>query len=431
MSAPLPPRRLPGPVGADADGGRPAGPPRADRRDCRSTRSSRCARRRAAHGNGIMEVTARGSLQVRGLTPRSAPLFAVEVAAARHRRVGWRAGVDQSAAGRSRRGRRSGATCRRAAPRAAEARLALAPKVSVVIDGGGALHLDALTADIRLRAVDRPEAPRWLLALHACRALPPPEIGGRELHVWLGAVAPERAVDVVLAMLREIATLGPQARAADLLRSRGVHSLREDSAPFRHRLPSVGLPRKWSDGTRCATLAGARHRAAVRTCRGRRSSPSLAAAPPLEGARAIRPAPDRVLMLIGVPAGRAVELAARQPNSASSSMPTIRAAGSRPARVRRPARPASFRRAQLAAAARPAARGAARRHRHPCLRLCQGLRASRAGRADRGRRRAGLRHRARRNRTGGTGAPCRIGRACPRGHRAKSRAFATCEAVNG
>ncbi len=51
------------------------------------------------HGNGIMEVTARGSLQVRGLTPRSAPLFAAEVVAARHRRVRWGAGVDQPAAG--------------------------------------------------------------------------------------------------------------------------------------------------------------------------------------------------------------------------------------------------------------------------------------------------------------------------------------------
>src|ERR1700722_19398640 len=30
-------------------------------------------------GNGIMEVTARGSLQVRGLTPRSAPLLADDV----------------------------------------------------------------------------------------------------------------------------------------------------------------------------------------------------------------------------------------------------------------------------------------------------------------------------------------------------------------
>ena len=28
------------------------------------------------HGNGVMEISARGSLQVRGLTPLSAPLFA-------------------------------------------------------------------------------------------------------------------------------------------------------------------------------------------------------------------------------------------------------------------------------------------------------------------------------------------------------------------
>jgi len=32
------------------------------------------------HGNGVMEISARGSLQVRGLTPLSAPLFAKDVA---------------------------------------------------------------------------------------------------------------------------------------------------------------------------------------------------------------------------------------------------------------------------------------------------------------------------------------------------------------
>ena len=31
------------------------------------------------HGNGVMEVTARGSLQIRGLTPESAPLLAADV----------------------------------------------------------------------------------------------------------------------------------------------------------------------------------------------------------------------------------------------------------------------------------------------------------------------------------------------------------------
>src|SRR6266849_2130121 len=33
------------------------------------------------YGNGTIEISARGSLQVRGLTPRSAPLFASAVAA--------------------------------------------------------------------------------------------------------------------------------------------------------------------------------------------------------------------------------------------------------------------------------------------------------------------------------------------------------------
>src|SRR5215471_16494261 len=32
------------------------------------------------HGNGTIEISARGSLQVRGLTPRSAPLFASAIA---------------------------------------------------------------------------------------------------------------------------------------------------------------------------------------------------------------------------------------------------------------------------------------------------------------------------------------------------------------
>src|SRR5262249_33103014 len=32
------------------------------------------------HGNGIIEISARGSLQVRGLTPHTAPLFASAVA---------------------------------------------------------------------------------------------------------------------------------------------------------------------------------------------------------------------------------------------------------------------------------------------------------------------------------------------------------------
>src|SRR6266852_974483 len=100
------------------------------------------------YGNGTIEISARGSLQVRGLTPRSAPLFASAVAAlgiATHEGVPVIAGFDlitpvttADVAGDLRRA-------------IANAGLALSPKISIVVDGSGPLHLDALSADVRLR----------------------------------------------------------------------------------------------------------------------------------------------------------------------------------------------------------------------------------------------------------------------------------------
>ena len=114
-----------------------------------------CAAARA-HGNGAIEITARGSLQLRGLTLRSAPLLASDIAALDIAAIeGVPVIADPlagdpdaliDAAGLA-------ATLRRAI---ADARLALAPKVSVVVDGGGRLHLDALSADLRLRAIGPP-----------------------------------------------------------------------------------------------------------------------------------------------------------------------------------------------------------------------------------------------------------------------------------
>jgi precorrin-3B synthase len=270
------------------------------------------------HGNGIMEVTARGNLQVRGLTPCSAPLFADEVS-----RLGIAAsdGVpvltgplpDEpeaviDAAGLAAELRRG----------LAKAPLALAPKVSVAIDGGGPLHLDALSADIRLRASGPRNAPQWLLALQARRAgaLPPPEEGGGGPAedgggsiVWLGAVAPECAVGVVFAMLGEIAALGPQARAGDLLRSRGVDALRKQfgiaRAPAPERRPPVQMigPHQLHDASLAVGVALPFGHAEADALA------ELARRVAMLGARTIRPAPDRVLMLIGVPPARAADLA--------------------------------------------------------------------------------------------------------------------------
>jgi precorrin-3B synthase len=270
------------------------------------------------HGNGILEVTARGSLQVRGLTPRSPPLFADEVS-----RLGIAAsdgvpvltnplpddrGAIIDAAGLA-------AELRRAL---AKMPLALAPKVSVVIDGGGPLHLDALSADIRLRAFGPRDAQQWLLALQALRATapPPPEEGGGSPAeaggggiAWLGAIAPERASDVVLAILSEIAALGAQARAGDLLHSRGADALRQQfgiaRAPAPERRPPVQMigPHQLHGASLAVGIALPFGHAEVDTLA------ELARLAALLGVRAFRPAPDRVLVLIGVSPARAADLA--------------------------------------------------------------------------------------------------------------------------
>ena len=169
--------------------------------------SSLCAAART-HGNGIMEVSARGSIQVRGLSPASAPLFAAAVDA-----LDIDIGDDVPVL--------SGpladdpAALLDAQALAADLRgaiaasgLVLAPKISVIVDGGGCLPLDALTADVRLRAVATEDGAR----LHVSLA------GDAATAMALGLIAPKAASDVVPALLGVIAAHGPMSRASDVLR---------------------------------------------------------------------------------------------------------------------------------------------------------------------------------------------------------------------
>ena len=114
-------------------------------------------------GNGVVEITARGNLQLRGLRADSAAscaetLLGLGIADAPPIFVSPLAGNDATAL---------------ADPRDLAQALAkawpdgLAPKVSVVVDGGGALHLDAMAADIRSRAVGRDA---WLLGVDGATA---------------------------------------------------------------------------------------------------------------------------------------------------------------------------------------------------------------------------------------------------------------------
>jgi precorrin-3B synthase len=280
------------------------------------------------HGNGIIEVTARGSLQVRGLTPISAPLFAAAVAElgiAAQEGVPVIAGFDDGAVDLL------AAELRRAI---AAARLALSPKVSIVVDGDGPLHLDALSADVRLRVVRvargmQSSAPRFHLGLGCHRrdqgtasALPlPPTLfplrGERERAAtsgdaaavtWLGTVALRDAVAAVLPIVAIIAAHGPGARAADVLRRESVEAILAVAAIEPSPAPSPRMPAEMIGlhATRDGMMAFG-----VGLVLGHTHADALAELLRVaadRGVRAVRPVADRAMLLTGVSALNARDL---------------------------------------------------------------------------------------------------------------------------
>ena len=243
------------------------------------------------YGNGILEITSRGSIQVRGLTPESAPAFADTVAALgipAHDGVPVitdpLAGLDPTElidAGALADELRKALVAQSLAQR-------LAPKVSVAIDGGGRLHLDALPADIRLRAVATPDGPRLHVAVggEATSALP------------VESIAPDAAIDTVTRLLREIASYGAAGRGRDVVRSAqsGANrpALRESADPIgRHHLRDscaigIGFPFGHADATALDGLISI-----ARTA----------------GANGLRTSPGRALLILGIASDRAAPIA--------------------------------------------------------------------------------------------------------------------------
>jgi precorrin-3B synthase len=158
------------------------------------------------HGNGIVEITARGSIQIRGLSETSASLLAAEVDALG---ISVRSGVpvDTSPIAGIDPSEIANPAPLAAAIRAgiAEANLAtrLGPKVSVVIDGRGQIGLGAIIGDIRLVAAD---ASRWRLSV----------AGDGAAATFVGEFGTKAACRLTLDILHAVAALGREGRARDL-----------------------------------------------------------------------------------------------------------------------------------------------------------------------------------------------------------------------
>jgi precorrin-3B synthase len=164
-------------------------------------------------GNGVIEITSRGSIQIRGLTEDSVKRFAAAVAG-----IDLAFGEGPPVLSDPLAGLDPQETVDAGAI-AAELRRAIAvasfaadigPKVSITIDGGGVLHLDAVAADVRMRA-------------QASGAYLHVAVGGdAETATPIGAVAAEHAVEAATRTLRLIAAGGPAAHARDIVATNGA-----------------------------------------------------------------------------------------------------------------------------------------------------------------------------------------------------------------
>jgi len=159
------------------------------------------------HGNGLIEITARGNLQLRGLTEASVPQLTEGLRKAgivpqtgATVEVPPLSGIDPSETADA----APLAEALRAA--LAEAVLALAPKLTIVVEGGGALSLADMVADIRLDAASTVDGVRWRLSIGGDRLTAKP----------VALLPPEGAVNGVRTVAAALAAQGPTARGRDL-----------------------------------------------------------------------------------------------------------------------------------------------------------------------------------------------------------------------
>lgn len=161
------------------------------------------------HGNGLIDITARGSLQFRGLTLENACVLEKDVLALDLPLREGLAVETSPLAGRDDAEIADGRSLAEDIRKEAERLILhekLAAKMSVVIDGGGRVSMGDLLADIRLKAVSLDDRTFWRLL-----------VGGPESRALsAGLVETDAAAGAVLSLLVHLAGKGSLARGRDL-----------------------------------------------------------------------------------------------------------------------------------------------------------------------------------------------------------------------
>jgi precorrin-3B synthase len=155
------------------------------------------------HGNGLIEITARGNLQLRGLTEASVPGLAAGLTAAGivpqtgvAIEVPPLSGIDPSETADA----KPVADALRKAIAAAS--FTLAPKLAIVVDGGGVLSLADMVADIRLDA----DGAAWRLSVG----------GNRETAKGIALFSSDAVIEGAMRVVAALTAIGPAARGRDL-----------------------------------------------------------------------------------------------------------------------------------------------------------------------------------------------------------------------
>ena len=169
----------------------------------------------------------------------------------------------------------------------------LAPKISVIVDGGGALNLDDVSADVRICAQATEDGTVLRIGL-----------GGDEATATqIGAVAPAHGVDAAVKLLEVIAQHGRTARAREILAAGGDAPFRSALAPLLNESVAPARMSGRSDPIGSHRLRDELLAIGVGLAFGHADSKTLmrlAEAADVAGAEGIRAAADRVLMVIGI-----------------------------------------------------------------------------------------------------------------------------------